>query len=139
MTVDTLALHLALHGAIVLLLGLIGGLYFARAIRRGRGEVAWRVVHAGGCLAGALLLALAWPIRLVGGPEVLRLALAGTLILATYLLVLGMFIAAGTAERGIPGGGSRLNRLVALLYQLGSAMALLASGLLVLGLGLALR
>ncbi|HXS31011.1 MAG TPA: hypothetical protein VN755_09270, partial [Steroidobacteraceae bacterium] len=55
----------ALHGAIILFSGLVGGLFFARAIKRGSGEVAWRVVHAGGCAGGALLLALAVPLQWV--------------------------------------------------------------------------
>src|SRR5689334_23282184 len=58
---DPLALQFALHGSIALLLGLIGGLFFARAIKTRHGEVAWRVVHAGGCSAGAMLLAIAMP------------------------------------------------------------------------------
>jgi hypothetical protein len=46
-----IALQFALHGSIALMSGLIGGLFFARAIKRKHGEVAWRVVHAGGCSA----------------------------------------------------------------------------------------
>ncbi|MEP7311921.1 MAG: hypothetical protein ABI859_05025 [Pseudomonadota bacterium] len=57
----SLALQFALHGSIALFAGLIGGLFFARAIKQRRGEVAWRVVHAGGCSAGAMLLAIAAP------------------------------------------------------------------------------
>jgi uncharacterized membrane protein len=56
-----LALQFALHGSIALMGGLVGGLFFARAIQQRRGEVAWRVVHAGGCSAGAMLLAIAVP------------------------------------------------------------------------------
>ena len=44
--VTPLALQFALHGAIALMSGLVGGLFFAGAIKLKRGEVAWRVVHA---------------------------------------------------------------------------------------------
>lgn len=40
-----LSLQFALHGAVLLMAGLTGGLFFARAIKQRRGEVAWRVVH----------------------------------------------------------------------------------------------
>jgi hypothetical protein len=56
---------LALHGSIILLSGLVGGLFFARAIKRSFGEVAWRVVHAGGCAGGTMLLAIAIPVQWV--------------------------------------------------------------------------
>lgn len=128
------SLLLALHGSIILLSGLVGGLFFARAIKRSSGEVAWRVVHAGGCAAGTMLLAIAVPVQWVSLSPALELGLVWSLLLGTYLLVVGMFIAAIWRARGIPGGGSRLNRLVSGLYGAGTVLALLGCGLLVLGL-----
>ena len=58
----SLGLQFALHGSIVLFSGLAGGLFHARAIKQQVGEVAWRVVHAGGCSAGVMLLAIAVPV-----------------------------------------------------------------------------
>jgi hypothetical protein len=135
---ESLSLHFALHGAIVLFAGLVGGLFFASAIKRSRGEVAWRVVHSGGCMAGTMLLAIAWPIRFVVLPAAVSLTLAWALIGGTYVLVLGMFLAAATGERGIPGGGSGTNRVVATLYAVGTTASLLGGALLVLGLAGAL-
>lgn len=129
-----LSMHFALHGAIVLLAGLVGGLFFARAIRLARGEVAWRVVHAGGCAAGVMLLALAVPTQWVVMSPILQGLMALGFVLGTYLLVLGMFIAAIRSARGIPAGGSRVNRLVATLYATGTIATLTGSALLVLGL-----
>jgi hypothetical protein len=131
---DILTLHFSLHGGIVLLSGLIGGLFFARAIRQSRGEVAWRVVHSGGCMGGTMLLALGWTLRLVVLPDALKFLLAGAQIVGTYLLVIGMFIAAITSERGIPGGGTAINRAVALLYMTGTVLSILGGTLLVVGL-----
>lgn len=129
-----IALLLALHGSIILLSGLIGGLLFARAIKRSAGEVAWRVVHAGGCAAGVMLLAIAVPVQWVSLAPMLEVGLVWSLLLGTYLLVIGMFVAAIWRHRGIPSGGSGANRLVGYLYGGGTVLALLGGTLLVFGL-----
>lgn len=129
-----LALQFALHGSIALMAGLVGGLFFARAIKQRRGEVAWRVVHAGGCAAGAMLLAIAVPSQWVTGGEYLKVMMGAGLIVGSYSLCLGMYVAAIWDTRGIPGGGSWLNRLVSGLYGTGTVMTLIGCGLLMLGL-----
>ena len=129
-----IALQFALHGSIALMSGLIGGLFFARAIKIKHGEVAWRVVHAGGCSAGAMLLAIAVPAQWVARSAVTNIPMAIGLIGGSYLLCLGMFVAAIWDTRGIPGGGSALNRLVAALYSVGTLMTLLGCALLAYGL-----
>jgi len=131
---NSMPLLLALHGSIILLSGLVGGLFFARAIKQRSGEVAWRVVHAGGCAGGAMLLAIAVPVQWVSLPDALRQVLVWSFLLGTYLLVLGMFVAAIWNTRGIPGGGSPLNRLVSGLYGGGTIFSLVGGALLVLGL-----
>jgi hypothetical protein len=128
------SLLLALHGSIILLSGLIGGLFFARAIKKSVGEIAWRVVHAGGCAAGAMLLAIAVPVQWVSLSNTLNVVLVWAFLLGTYLLVAGMFVAAIWNTRGIPSGGSALNRLVSTLYSVGTLLSLAASALLVFGL-----
>lgn len=125
---------LALHGSIILLSGLVGGLFFARAIKQSSGEVAWRVVHTGGCAGGAMLLAISVPVQWVSLPDILELLLIWGFVLGTYLLVAGMFVAAIGNSRGIPGGGSPLNRLVSGLYAVGTLLSLAACVLLILGL-----
>jgi len=129
-----LALQFALHGSIALVAGLIGGLFFARAIRLGEREVAWRVVHAGGCSAGAMLLAMAGPAQWVTLGPGLKLFMGVSLIAGCYALCLGMFVAAIWNIRGIPGGGTTLNRLVSGLYGAGTVATLGGSALLFLGL-----
>ncbi len=129
-----LTLQFALHGSITLILGLIGGLFFARAIKLKRGEVAWRVVHAGGSSAGAMLLAIAVPSQWVHLSHLLQIAMGIGLIGGSYFLCLGMYLAAIWDTRGIPGGGSPLNRLVSALYGVGTIMSLTGAALLVVGL-----
>jgi hypothetical protein len=129
-----LALQFALHGSIALFSGLVGGLFFARAIKLKHGEVAWRVVHAGGCSAGAMLLAIAAPSQWLAMSAVTNMTMAIGLIGGAYVLCLGMYVAAIWDVRGIPGGGTALNRLVAVLYSIGTVMTLLGGALLVIGL-----
>ena len=129
-----LGMQLALHGSIVLLGGLIGGLFFARAIKLQRGEVAWRVVHAGGCSAGAMLLAIAVPARWAALGHFWAVVMGASFIAGTYLLCAGMYVAAIWNVRGIPGGGSSLNRRVSMLYAAGTIGTLVGGGLLVIGL-----
>jgi hypothetical protein len=129
-----LALQFAIHGSVALMSGLIGGIFFARAIKQRRGEVAWRVVHAGGCSAGAMLLAIAVPAQWVALGDASRLSMGLGLIVGSYVLCVGMYISAIWGTRGIPGGGSPLNRLVSGLYVAGTVMTLIGCGLLVLGL-----
>jgi hypothetical protein len=134
MPMTPLALQFALHGSIALLSGLIGGLFFARAIKQRQGEVAWRVVHAGGCSAGAMLLAMAVPSQWVTLGDTLKISMAIGLIAGSYILCLGMYIAAIGKARGIPGGGTSLNRLVSGLYGVGTVMALAGSAVFTIGL-----
>ena len=130
----SISVLLALHGSIILLSGLVGGLFFARAIAKRSGEVAWRVVHAGGCAGGTMLLAIAIPVQWVVLSESLVLGMIWSFLLGTYLLVTGMFVAAIWNTRGIPGGGSPLNRLVNGLYALGTVLTLAGCVVLVVGL-----
>lgn len=116
------------------MLGFVGGLFFARAIKLRRGEVAWRVVHAGACSAGAMLLAIAVPSQWVTLSGALKIALAIGLIGGSYFLCAGMYIAAIWNARGIPSGGSSLNRLVSGLYAIGTVMTLIGGALLTFGL-----
>lgn len=129
-----LSLQFALHGAVLLMAGLAGGLFFARAIKQRRGEVAWRVVHAGGCAAGVMLLAIAVPSQWLDLGPAAKIALAIGLIGGSYVLCLGMYMAAIWGTRGIPGGGSVLNRLVSGLYGVGTVMALVGNALLIISL-----
>jgi hypothetical protein len=129
-----LPLQFALHGSIVLLGGLVGGLFFARAIGQGRGEVAWRVVHAGGCSAGVMLLAVAVPSQWMTLGAIPSIIMSVGFIVGTYLLCLGMYIAAIWDTRGIPGGGTPLNRLISGLYGTGTVMTLIGGVHLVYGL-----
>src|SRR5262245_25674157 len=120
------------------MVGLLGGLAFARAIQKGERDVAWRVVHSGGCMGGVMLLAVAGVLRYVALPTWGQVLLVALLAGGTELLVAGMVVAAWTGDRGLAGGGSRANRAVHLLYVLGTAATLAGGSLLLVGLALSL-
>ncbi|MET0292697.1 MAG: hypothetical protein ABW136_10070 [Steroidobacteraceae bacterium] len=92
------------------------------------------MVHAGAASAGAMLLAIAVPSQWVTLSPALQLFLGIGLIGGAYALCTGMFMAAIWGTRGIPGGGSALNKLVAVLYALGTALTFVGGILLVIGL-----
>jgi hypothetical protein len=131
---EPFAFHFVLHGVIVLSTGLVGGLLFARAIKSGHNEVAWRVVHSGGCSAGVMLVAVSSGLRYVALPLAGHALLAWTLIGGTYALVIGMVVAATTGCRGLSGGGSIGNRVVNFSYLTGTVTTLAGCGLLLVGL-----
>jgi hypothetical protein len=81
-----------------------------------------------------MLLAIAIPVQWVLLPDTAARLMVWAFLLGTYLLVAGMFVAAIWNTRGIPGGGSFLNRLVNGLYAIGAVMSLAGCVLLVLGL-----
>ena len=129
----SLSQQLVLHGSVVLLAGFIGGMFFARAIKREHGEVAWRVVHAGASMGGVMLVAL--------GPAVPQLALSAweagiigwSLIAGVELFVVGMVLAAISGRRGLSRRGGATQRTVWAFYMLGSALTLIGCVALVWG------
>ena len=122
---ESLSQQLVLHGSLVLLSGFIGGLFFARAIKRERGEVAWRVVHAGASMGGIMLIAL--------GPAIAQLALpaweagliAWSLIIGVEAFVLAMVLAAFSGQRGLSRKGGATQKTVWAFYMLGSTLTLM--------------
>jgi hypothetical protein len=81
-----------------------------------------------------MLLAIAMPSQWVTLSRTLAIAMGIGFIVGSYLLCAGMYVAAIWDVRGIPGGGSRLNRVVSALYAAGTILALFGSVLLTLGL-----
>lgn len=50
--------QLILHGIIILFIGVVSGYAFSKAIQnQPEKQVAWRVVHSGGSMAGIMLMA----------------------------------------------------------------------------------
>lgn len=130
---EWLSQQLVLHGSLVLLTGFLGGMFFARAIKRGKGEVAWRVVHAGASMAGIMLIALAPVIPQLGLPPWAANLIAWSLIIGTEAFVVGMILAAFSGHRGLSRSGGGSNRIVWACYALGTVLTLIGCSALALG------
>jgi len=123
---------LILNGVIVLYASVVGGYAFAKAIKTNpEREVAWRVVHSGGSMAGIMLIAFGaiWKHIQVGSYEKM---IVWSLIASTYLMVLGMFLAAITGKRGLHSESKGIEKIIYLLYAVGGMLCTLAlTGILV--------
>jgi hypothetical protein len=131
---DKLAIYLALHGAAVLAVSLCAGLLTYRAILREGNPAAWHLAHAGGSVRAVLLIALAATVRLPALTLGQLSAVAWLLIFFTWTSVLAMVIAAASGERGLGFRGSKINKLVFLLYLVGTVAVFPATGALIFGL-----
>ncbi|MGD8999658.1 MAG: hypothetical protein PVF75_04520 [Granulosicoccaceae bacterium] len=131
---DSLAIQLALHGALVLTVSILGGLFLYRAILNNKKEAAWHLLHAGGSVRGVMLIALAAIIHLPDLPLWQLSILAWLMIFFTWTSVLAMLIAAASGERGLRYNGSNANKLVYVLYGVGTIAIFPACLLLIYGL-----
>jgi len=132
---DRLAVHFALHGAIVLVVSIVAGLLLHKTIRLDASDgAAWHLAHAGGSGRGVLLLALAGVLRWVALPGWQLSTFVWLMLFFVWTSVAAMIIAAASGERGLRWRGSPLNRLVFALYVVGAVAVFPAAFLLILGL-----
>ena len=131
---DRLAILLALNGMLVLVVSLVAGLFLYLAIKNGREEAAWHLLHAGGTGRAVMLLALAalieYPSLTIGQMQV-----ACWLMLVFVWTSMGaMGIRAVTGSRGLRLEGTLANRMVYLLYAIGTVAIFPGCLLLIYGL-----
>jgi len=123
------AATLALHGLIVLFLGLLCGMPYGAAIVGGWGEEplrAWKLAHMEGVQNGILVLALAGAagfFALSARSE--RIVVWGA-ILAAYGNILGAVIGALSGYRGLAPEGPLANALVFVAFMFGMWGVLIA-------------
>ncbi|HVG70997.1 MAG TPA: hypothetical protein VM819_08800 [Vicinamibacterales bacterium] len=131
---DKLAIQLALHGAVVLVVSLCAGLMTYRAILNEERAAAWHLAHAGGTARGVMLMALAAIVRLPALPLRELSLVAWLLIFFTWTSVFAMVIAAASGQRGLGFRGSITNKLVFVLYLVGGVAVFPACVALIAGL-----
>lgn len=117
---EKLATHLALHGVTVLLVSTIGGMFLYRAISNKKHEAGWHLLHAGGSARGIMLIALAAIIDIPVLPFWQLSTLSWLIIFFVWTSTLAMILVAITGERGFGWYGSRINKLIYVLYGLGA-------------------
>ena len=135
---DRLAILLALNGMLVLVVSLVAGLLLYLTIKKGRDEAGWHLLHAGGAGRAVMLLALA---ALVEYPSLTfgQMQAASWLVLIfVWTSMCAMGIRAVSGYRGLRLEGALANRIVYLLYAIGTVAIFPGCALLIFGLYAAL-
>ena len=128
-----LSSQLVLHGAIVVLLGMVAGFPYGSAVTGGEDPRAWRMAHLEGVLNGLMMIAIgAARSRLVLKPALQRL-LFWTLVITGYGNVMASILAAASGQRGLQPGGALANNLVFGGFMLAVVGVLVALILVVVG------
>lgn len=130
---ENLALHLAFHGALVLTVILVAGLFLYRAILRKGNVAGWHLLHAGGSGRGILLIALAGMIHLLVLPPLLLSAFVWLMVFFVWTSVLAMILVAITGEQGFGWSGSAANKTAYGLYVAGTVAVFPAAFLFIAG------
>jgi hypothetical protein len=131
-----IAIQLILHGSIILLIGLLCGWPYARALIRGKSEVstnAWRVAHLSLPIAAILLFALAAVLPQLRISGAMRAWMAWLFIVSSYAFTVALTLGASCGFRGLTFVPPLANRLVYAGNMLGAALSLVGSILLVGG------
>lgn len=126
--------YLILNGVITLFVSVVGGFAFAKAIKSNpEREVAWRVVHSGGSMAGIMLMVFgcAWHYITL---EKYEYVVGWSLIASTECMVVGMFLAAITGKRGLRSDSTGIEKSIYLLYLIGGVLCTFALTAILIGL-----
>lgn len=104
---DAISKHLMLHGAIVLLFGLLLGAPYAKAIKRGDAVHivhSWRVAHASLPMGGLMMLVFALALPHLAVAAWLKWLITVSLIASGYGFCVALPLAAMKGERGLQSG-----------------------------------
>lgn len=128
--------QLILHGGIILLVGLLSGAPFGRAIVHGKSEAtvrAWRVAHSGLAMGGVLLLALALVVPQLQLSASALAVLVWAFIASGYGFAVALPLGAHYGHRGLTSGPPFLNRVVYFGNMIGVAGSLVGTLILLWG------
>ena len=132
---ETSARHLVFHATVVLLIGLLYGAPYARAIKRNLAAHvvhSWRVAHQSIPLGAALMFAVAGILPSLAVGPVFKWAVAGSLVVSSYAFCVSTPLAAITEDRGLQRGAKGLASLVYWGNMVGAGTSVLAAALLVM-------
>jgi len=105
---DTSSRQLVFHGAVVLLIGLLCGAPYGRAVNRNAPEHvvhSWRVAHGSIPLGAALMFGVAAVLSHLRGDASLKWAVALFLIVSSYAFCFSLPLAAVVGHRGLSSRG----------------------------------
>ncbi len=135
---EALSIHLALHGLLVLLVSVLGGVVLWRVLLKREYGPQWHLLHAGGTVRGVLLIALAAVIPVLPFSLLLVSTTVWLMIVSIWASIAAMLIAAITGDRGLNHKGSIWNRLIFGCYVVHGVTLFPAMLILIYGLALAL-
>src|SRR5471030_1807557 len=124
---DIQARHLVFHSAVVLLVGLLAGAPYGRAINRNAPDHivrAWRLAHGTLPLGAALGFAIAAVLSSLAVGAQAKSLLAWTWVVSNYSFCFSLPLAALVGERGLTPRAPLSNQLVYLGNMLGVATSL---------------
>ena len=122
--------HLAFHGTIVLLLGLLCGGPYARAVNRNAAAHivhSWRVAHASLPIGAMLMFAVAGLLSWFAVAVELKWLIAAALIVSSYAFCFSLPLAATVGHRGLSSKGPFAAKLVFLGNMLGAWASVVAA------------
>jgi hypothetical protein len=131
---DQSARHLVFHAAIVLLIGLLCGGPYARAINRNAPPHtvhSWRVAHASLPIGAILMFAVAALLSAFTVPNPVKWVIAVSLIVSSYAFCFSLPLAATVGHRGLSSNGPFSAKLVFAGNMLGAWASVVAAVLLV--------
>ena len=131
---ENLAVHLVLHGILILIVSVLGGLLLYRSILKNTKPADWHLLHAGGSARGILLIALASIIPLLDLASWQIATAAWFIIYFAWTSTLAMLIRAISGDKGFSLTGSATNKFVFVLYATGALVLFPGLFLLVIGL-----
>lgn len=124
------ARHLALHGAIVLLVGLLCGGPYGRAVNRNAAPHvvhSWRVAHASLPMGALLMFTVAALLSSFAVAVSIKWAIAVALIVSSYAFCFSLPLAALVGQRGLSSQGPLEAKVVFAGNMLGAWAALVAT------------
>jgi hypothetical protein len=131
---ETYSRQLVFHGAVVLLVGLLCGAPYGRAVNRSAPEHtvhSWRVAHGSIPLGAALMFGVAAVLSHLGGGVFLKWAVALFLIVSSYAFCFSLPLAAVVGHRGLSAHGPVSAKLVYAGNVVGAVSSLLAAVVLI--------
>jgi hypothetical protein len=127
---DTYSRQLVFHGAVVLLVGLLCGAPYGRAVNRNAPEHivhSWRVAHASIPLGAALMFGVAAVLSQLRAGASLKCVVALFLIVSSYAFCFSLPLAAVVGHRGLSSRGPTSAKLVYVGNVVGAVSSLVAS------------
>jgi hypothetical protein len=121
--------YLAFHGAIVLLIGLLCGAPYGKAIKRGDDYTAarWRVAHVSLPIGATMMFAVAALLPGFAAPMACNWLITWGLIVSSYAFCVSLPVAGLTGHRGLEAGKTTAAQIVYLGNMLGVIGSLLAA------------